>query len=149
MTEDMKNSITLLLFLTLSSMVAQNSRHEKIKALKVAHISEQLDLTPEQAAKFWPIYNASEEKMHALRKTERREILEKIKNGFDTLTDEEANELIEKSIDLKQKELAVYRELVSQLKGKLPPKKIILLRKAEEDFKRKLLERYKKKRGKK
>ena len=143
----MKNSIYFLLFLATTTLVAQGSRHEKIKALKVAHITEQLDLTSEEAAVFWPIYNVAEEKMENLRKTERREIMEKIRDGIESLSDAEANELIDKSVALKRKELEIYSVLVSELKGKLPPKKIILLRKVEDDFKRKLLERFKKRRG--
>ncbi|QIE60748.1 hypothetical protein G5B37_14645 [Rasiella rasia] len=144
----MKNILFLLLFVATTTMIAQPDRHEKIKAYKVAHITEQLELTSEEATAFWPIYNASEEKMRALRKTERKEIMEKIRSDFETLSDAEANALIDKSIKLKQQELQVYSDLVANLKGKLPPKKIILLRKAEEDFKRKLLDRFKNRRNK-
>ena len=135
-----------MLLLATTLVVAQNDRHKKIKALKVAHITEQLDLTPQEAGNFWPIYNASEEKMEAIRKKERKEIMSKIRNGIESLTDAEANELIDKSIALKRQELELYSQLVVDLKGKLPPKKIILLRKAEDDFKRKLLDRFKNRR---
>lgn len=33
-------------------------RIEKIEALKVAYISQSLALTPEEAQKFWPVYNS-------------------------------------------------------------------------------------------
>tara|TARA_R100000988_G_C3981886_1_gene157469 strand:+ start:106 stop:537 length:432 start_codon:yes stop_codon:yes gene_type:complete len=138
----------LLVTLCFATAVFAQGKHEKIKALKVAHITEQLDLTPKEAENFWPIYNASEEKMHALRKTERHEVMKKIKNEFNSLTDAEAAALITKSIELKEKELEVYRSLVSDLTGVIPPKKIMLLRKAEDDFKRHLLERYRKKKEK-
>lgn len=32
-------------------------KHQDIEALKVAFISRELDLTPEEAQKFWPIFN--------------------------------------------------------------------------------------------
>lgn len=144
----MKNLLLLIILASSITLYSQNSRHDKIKALKVAHITEQLALTTAEAEKFWPIYNASEEKMHDIRRAERKEILGKIKNDFETLTETEANSLIEKSLDLKRKELKIYTELVSNLKGVIPSKKIILLRKSEDDFKRKLLERYKNKKNK-
>ena len=46
---------------------AQKHDKEKIKALKVAHITEQLDLTAKEAQAFWPVYNANEEAHYKLR----------------------------------------------------------------------------------
>ena len=145
----MKNLILFILLACSTTLIAQSNRHEKIKALKVAHITEQLNLTTSEAEKFWPIYNASQEKMHDIRVAERKEIHGRVKKDFEGLTEVEANALIEKSLDLKRRELKIYSELVSALKGIIPAKKIILLRTSEEDFKRKLLERYKNKKGKK
>ncbi|MEO6230011.1 MAG: hypothetical protein ABJB11_02065 [Ferruginibacter sp.] len=34
-----------------------NKKQQDIEALKVAFISRELDLTPEEAQKFWPVYN--------------------------------------------------------------------------------------------
>lgn len=140
----MKKALILFTFCFTTALFAQG-KHEKIKALKVAHITEQLDLTAKEAEGFWPIYNASEEKMHALRKTEWKEVMKKIDDDFTSLTEAEATALIEKSLDVKEKELQTYRTLVKDLKGVIPAKKIILLRKAEEDFKRQLLERFRNK----
>lgn len=151
----MKYIPIIIAFLCATAVVAQNDtsdkkdRHAKIQALKVAHLTEQLNLTAEEAQKFWPIYNEYEEKMHDLRRSERKEVIGKIKNDLETMSDEEANKLIKKGIELRSKEVSTYRMLIENLKGIIPPKKILLLRKAEEDFKRKLLERYKNKKGKK
>ncbi|UEG50472.1 hypothetical protein LK994_03150 [Ferruginibacter lapsinanis] len=37
--------------------VDEKKQQDNIEALKVAFISKELDLTPEEAQKFWPIYN--------------------------------------------------------------------------------------------
>jgi hypothetical protein len=142
----MKKALIVFILCFTTALFAQG-KHEKIKALKVAHITEKLDLTAKEAEGFWPIYNASEEKMEVLRRTERREIMKKIDTNFELLTDAEAMVLVEKTLDIKEKELQTFRALVKNLKSVIPPKKIILLRKAEEDFKRQLLERFRKKRG--
>ena len=42
-------------------------KREKIKALKVAFLTEKLALTSDEAQKFWPIYNAFEEKQFEIR----------------------------------------------------------------------------------
>ncbi len=127
----------------------QRPNHEKIKAFKTAHITEQLDLTSSEAEKFWPVYNEFDKKLMALREKERSEIMSKLRNdGVDTLTDEEANVIIDRVLVMKTTELEYRKELVANLKEVLPPKKIIKLNRAEESFKRMLLERLKERRGK-
>lgn len=132
--------IILLLTLISTSLIAQENRHEKIEALKRAHITEALDLSSSEAEKFWPVYNAHEKKRIALRKIEREEILDRLKeNGLESLSKNEANSLVDKSLEIKAQEYNNHREFILELKKVLAPKKIIKLKKAEEDFKRRLL----------
>jgi len=138
----MKN-ITILLFLLSASFYAQDSRHEKIKALKTAFITEELNLSTAEAEKFWPVYNAYAEKMHSIRMQERNEIFAKIKNGgLENITDAQANALIDKGMSLENEALKNNNELIKNLRNVISAKKIIKLKKVEEDFKRQLLERY-------
>ena len=70
--------ITILLFCFSIGTVAQpgsrfKEKKEQIKSLKVAFITNELNLTPDEAAKFWPIFNAFDAKQTELRQ-------EKIKN---------------------------------------------------------------------
>jgi len=139
---NMKN-ITILLFLLSASFYAQDSRHEKIKALKTAFITEELNLSTAEAEKFWPVYNAYAEKMHSIRMQERNEIFAKIKNGgLENITDAQANALIDKGMSLENEALKNNNELIKNLRNVISAKKIIKLKKVEEDFKRQLLERY-------
>ena len=127
----------------------QRQNHEKIKALKTAHITEQLNLSSSEAEKFWPVYNEFDNKLMTLRVKEKNEVMGKLRNGgIDALTDEEANTIIDKMLVMKTSELEYRKELVSNLRKVLPPKKIIKLQRAEESFKRMLLERLKERRGK-
>ncbi|WP_114492153.1 sensor of ECF-type sigma factor [Candidatus Ulvibacter alkanivorans] len=141
----MKNILTLSLFFLSLSLFAQSDRHEKIKALKTAHITDALALTTSEAEKFWPIYNEYDEKMHALRKKERSEIYSVLKEeGVDAMSEAEANALIDKAHAIERKELEYREELIANLRKVISSKKIIKLRKAEEDFKRELLKQYRK-----
>lgn len=141
----MKKLVLILLLITFG-MQAQRDRSEKIKAIKIAYITEQLDLSSSEAEKFWPIYNDHEEKRHALRENGRREVYTKIRDGIDDMSDTEANQLLDKYLDFKAQELRSNEELVNKLRKVLPPRKILKLKKVEEDFKKKLLERLKKRR---
>ena len=137
-------TILLIAFLCTTAIYGQHK--ERIKALKTEHISNALNLTTAEAQKFWPVYNAHEEKMLALRQKERREIFTIVKGDVEGLSDAEANTLIEKGINFKTTELEYYKELVANLRGVIPPYKILKLRRAEEEFKRKLFEILKKRR---
>lgn len=144
----MKKIIIILFFIS-AGLFAQPDRHEKIRTLKIAYITQELSLTSSEAEKFWPIYNAHDSKINELRRSERHDIGPKLRDGFDTLSNEDANALIDKWLQIESETLELRQGLVLNLRKVLPPKKILLLRKAEDDFKRKLLERYKgKQRGK-
>ena len=134
------------IFLVLLTVFASAQRNDKIKAYKTAFITEALELTPTEAEKFWPIYNSHEDKMQELRRQERSEIFEIIKGDFNTLTDAQANVLLDKAIAIKEKEFLYRKELVAQLKAVLPAKKILKLKGTEEEFKRSLLDRMKNRR---
>ena len=73
----MKKILFILLFSAFSSpLLAQppagDPRHEeKVQALEIAFISRKLELTPDEAQKFWPIYNEYKRDMRQLMMTQR------------------------------------------------------------------------------
>ena len=72
-----------------------------------------------------------------------------IEKNISTLTEKEATQLISE-IETTEDELHQLRKkLISDLKGILSSVKIIKLKKAEDDFNRKLLQQYRSNRGKK
>ncbi|MBP2833070.1 hypothetical protein J8281_12815 [Aquimarina sp. U1-2] len=147
------NKIVFIISIILLSFSAfgQNSKGEKIKALKIAYITEQLELSSQEAEQFWPIYNVYENNMRKLKKQERN----LIKSFRDT--QDQSLELSEQNA---KKHLEIYTELVTQksttrtsliqnLQGVLSNQKVVRLIKAENDFNRKLLDRIKHFRNKK
>lgn len=142
----MKHVLIIIFCLTFgASSFAQDrmDRNDKIKALKVAYITDELDLTKAEAEKFWPIYNTFEEKMHELRKEafEDRKAI-----NYETLTDAQADALIQKFKISNTKKNELFNKYVSDLQKVISSKKIVLLKKVEDDFKRKMFEEYKKRR---
>ncbi|MEP2937272.1 MAG: hypothetical protein ABJM06_02680 [Gilvibacter sp.] len=138
------------LFMGLSSYAQPNrgQQQERIKALKIAHITNALGLTPEEAQQFWPLYNAYEEKVENIRKTERTEGRKAMSGGFDAMTDAQANALLDKFMALKQQEIDLNKDFVNSLKGVISSKKILKLNRAEEGFKRRLLDEIRNRRKK-
>jgi len=124
-----------------------SDRRERIKAQKVAFITERLELTPKEAQEFWPIYNAFEENTHEMRHSDLKKIRETMRR--DNLSDKEAQEVITKYMTYEDKLHAAKKQLVKDLSTAIPPQKIIKLKAAEDAFNRKLMEMLRERRKKK
>ena len=142
-----KNILPLLLFLTSFSFFAQNGKidekREKIKAFKVSFLTTELELTSTEAEKFWPIYNAYDDKQYELKYLKMKTYIKKLKDdNLKNLSDKDAATLLSQ-IESTDKEIYQLREkYMNNLKKVLPAKKILLLKKSEDDFNRKLLQQY-------
>lgn len=104
----------------------------RIESQRIAFITQRLSLTPQEAEKFWPVYNAHRDALKALRDDFERPDLP-------NLSDEEATRLIDKHLQLEQQRLDLKKNLLSQLRNVLPPRKIVMLHAAENAFNRELL----------
>lgn len=143
----MKNILLIVAFLIFTPVAVkaqEGDRIEKIKALKTAYITKELDLTAKEAEKFWPIYNEYSNKIDQLRFTDTKSLFHKIKDvgGIDNLSDKEANSIVSKlaQIDL---EMAKEKEkLYKSLSGVISSKKILKLIRAENGFGKELLKRF-------
>ncbi|GAB5564538.1 MAG: hypothetical protein Wins2KO_16010 [Winogradskyella sp.] len=144
----MKRTITVLILLVSLSGFAQRGgkmMHERIKSQKIAFITERLNLTSEEAEKFWPIYNEIEEKKHELRE---KSSLKKIGKRPADMTEAEADILLQEMLKMKDERHALDKELISKLSDVISSKKIIALMRAEREFDKKLIERLKQRREK-
>lgn len=138
----MKRLIPILVLLISFTSFAQGGEKmkERIRAQKVAFITDKLDLTSEEAQNFWPIYNEIEEKKEALRK--KSTLKRKAKKPSD-LTEKEAETLLNEMLDIEDQKHQLQRELVTKLSDVISSKKIIRLMRAEREFDRQLLKRLK------
>jgi hypothetical protein len=141
--------IPILFFLMTSISFSQGFRDkkDKVKALKVAYITEQLDLTTEEAQKFWPIYNTFDDKQTELRQEKMKAILDKFEPGsVEKLSEKDASNLLTQMETIEENLFALRKKFIKDLNGVISAKKIIKLKKAEEDFNRQLLKQIREKR---
>lgn len=118
-------------------------KREQIKALKVAFLTTELDLTASESEKFWPVYTIYEDRQFELRHQKTNAFFKKIKEGSVTqMTEKEANLFLNQMESNYEELFFLRKKFISTLKGILPASKIIRLKKAEEDFNRKLLHQY-------
>jgi len=126
----------------------KEKRVERIKALRVAFISDRLDLTPEEAQNFWPIFNQFDERQFELHK-QKRHLMHKLRpENASGLSDKETALLMEQDDKLETDLQDNRRKLAKDLQGVIPNQKILMLRQLEAEFKEKLLEQMKNRRGK-
>lgn len=142
-----------ILFLALScNAFAQNksdqqsARKEKVESMRIAFITQKLNLTTEDAQKFWPIYNEFNKKREELNTNKRNE-LKGLRGNVDSLSDKQVESLVNQEIAYKQKSIDLQKEYYSKFKSVLSIKKIAKLYRAEDMFARHLLEQLSK-RGK-
>ncbi|PQJ32255.1 hypothetical protein BST92_10100 [Nonlabens arenilitoris] len=120
---------------------------EKIEALAVAYITEQLELTPDEAGKFWPVFNKLREKRHSLER-KKKALIREMESKVDALTDNEASNYVSKITDLdNQIHAASYEQNSNEIIKIIGAKRFLKLMKAEMDFRKKMLREYKERRG--
>lgn len=120
-------------------MMGNRQRKEKIDAMKIGFLTDYLDLTSEEAKEFWPVYNKYQSEIDQLRKGRRDNLLNDQTN-LDSMTDAELEKLVDSEIIFHQNELDIQKKYHPQFKKVLPMKKVAKLYRAEEEFKKKLLE---------
>ena len=147
----MKKIFTLLfMFGYLSMMAQQNDRLEQLNALKVAFFTEKLDLSAKEAQGFWPIYNKYSSDSYKIRQNQREEYRQNVKRGekLEDLADEVSEKFVASFLSAEEQQLQLKKKLVKDLKSIISSKKIWRLIRAEDEFKQKMIEEYKKRREK-
>ena len=146
----MKSKISRLIIVLFSIVwIAQPNKEkiEQVKALKVAYITKELSLSSTEAEKFWPIYNAYDEKQFELRHTKMKTIMKKYKDdGLDKLNDKEAATILSEIESIDEELLTLRKKFVKDAKEIIGAKKVLQLKKVEEEFTRTLLKQYRGKR---
>ena len=134
--------LMIMLFLATLGMNAQDRKFEEIKAHKTAFITDRVNLTSTQAEKFWPIYNKHEQEVMALRKTQLEGFKSLRNKNVDDLSEAKAKAMLLKHGQVKAQLTKKMVQLISLLEGVITPQQTIKLLMAEENFKKRLLKRF-------
>lgn len=118
----------------------KQARREQIEAQKIAFITQELNLTPEEAKVFWPVYNEYEAKRHQLKKSF-RDVEYIHKADMDKLTEKEAAQILDNQIIEAQKFLDLRKEYHAKFKAVLPAVKVLKLYDSERDFQKVLIDK--------
>ena len=135
--------ITIVVLLINTGLFAQGRLSEEqrreFEAQKVAYFTQALELTPQEATVFWPLYNEMEKKIREQEEGKRKEI--KACRETKGATDKQNRELLGKLLNYEQKTLNIKKEYYTKLAEKVPPQKICKLDWVEHKFNRQLLDK--------
>jgi len=119
---------------------------ERIKASKIAFITEKVELTPGEAEKFWPVYNELEDKKMEVT----ADIMQRFRPDEEKMKepgDKEAAEMMAQRFEMEQQLLDLKIEYHKKFMDILPATKVAKLYRAEDKFKRGLMERFRRPEG--
>ncbi len=142
------NSLILLFILGFGGLVhsQEGGKREQIKTLKIAFFTERLNLSPEEASIFWPLYNEHETAKESLRKQQRTQIRDRFAN-LDEISETEAQQALKQYLNLEEKEEELDKAFYLRIAGEFSAVRTLKLFQAEQDFRRRLLQEYRKRRG--
>lgn len=141
----MKQLIIAMLFLVPVVTMAQRpgERNNEIESYKIAYLTQKLDLSPEEAKVFWPIYNDWQREQATLSKERVQKMIRFRKiTEIEEMSDTEIQTLIVNDFSYKQRELNLEKKYYMKLSSSLPIKIVGKFYRAQEAFKRELLSKY-------
>ena len=92
-----------------------------VRTLKIAIITEMMDFTEAEDAKFWPVYREYESELAKLN-DDRLALVKEYAANYETLTDEAADRLVRRALDLEGRRNALKVRYYDRFKSVLSPK---------------------------
>jgi hypothetical protein len=144
----MKRHIALLRIALIALMVftagikasAQGPGIERIRSLKIAYITDKLNLSSPEAEKFWPVYNKYDNELMIVR----MDYMKKHQPaGFGRRKRIEAQQYIENDLDFQEEVLHIKKKYKDEFLKVISPEKLADLYAAEQEFRRMLIRRLK------
>lgn len=138
---------TLLLFSLLAALplaearaqggLRRQERLSQLENARIAYLTEKVALTPDQAQKFWPLYNEFTAK--------RRELSRRLRQlrpaNTDGLSDQQIREGLNQSFVLRQQEITLEKEYFERFQRVISVRQVGRLALAERQFTKEVLRR--------
>ncbi len=137
-----KFTLLSLCFLLIStSLLAQPKDFKQIELLKTKYITEELDLSPEEAQKFWPVYNEYRKALDAIHDRRQQEFKRhKMLKNWDKHSDEELEKFTRKELEDQSKIAAVKLDYLEKFSSAVGKRKAATYYRIEVEFHRKLMQ---------
>ena len=111
---------------------------ERLQTARIAYITTRISIKPEQAEKFWPVFNAFTNSRENLMRT-----IGDLSKGADTIGEEEAKSKLNQKLQLQQKLVDEEKIFIADASKVLTYRQLLLLQNIARDFNRYLYDRQK------
>ena len=108
---------------------------EKMKAHKVAYLTNELNLSSKEAQVFWPVYNEYHDKLRLVRSSLRLAH----RQYSEAMSDEDVKVLAAREMEFRKAEMEIHHVYSTRITGIIGHRKYMRLRLAEEQFRREML----------
>ena len=109
---------------------------ERLQTARIAYITTRISLKPEQAEKFWPVFNAFTNSRENVMRT-----MGDLSRGAETIGEEEAKSKLNQKLQLQQKLVDEEKVFIAEASKILTYKQLLLLQNIARDFNRYLYDR--------
>lgn len=120
------------------NLTAQNANRQRLDAYKIAFFTKRLNLTSQEAEKFWPVYNEYQDNKNKIQ-LERQEINRNFNLNELNMSDRELTEAGDRFVSLEVRQASLAQEFHNKIKTILSPVKILRLYQAENQYRQQLL----------
>lgn len=128
----------IIISVPFTNSTAQNPNLEKLNDYKIGFFTRKLNLSSQEAEKFWPVYNDYQRQRNQIQ-VEKLKLNRNFNQNGSTLSDKELEEMGDKYVGCLVQESDLAVALHKKLKEVLPPGKVILYYQAENQYKIQLL----------
>lgn len=125
--------VLALLLTALPGLRAQSSRTDveaRIENARIAYITRELALTPEQGQRFWPLYNEYSTRRRDLRKNHDQ----LRRSASATMTEDQARDNLKKIVAISKSELNMTEDYFAKFQKVVSARQVAQLYKAEREF---------------
>lgn len=146
----MKNLILILCLLSAQLTIqAQGNRdgiRDRIKSERIAFLTKEMNLSPEDAQRFWPVVNKYSSELEEAKKNQRRLRIQTYPN-VNKLSNQELEKYLKDELELNQKIHSLEQAMHKELTTVISPLLHVKYYQAERKFRMELLKRIKESSG--
>lgn len=117
----------------------KDKSHEKIESMRIAYITDQLNLSPNEAREFWPVFNEFDKAMRTLRDEERSLV-----DDNPDVDELKAKSIFDRLMAIEEQELILEKAYITKLGKIIGYQKALKLKSVDRNFKRELLSKMRK-----
>ncbi len=126
--------LVIIISLGINICSRAQSPGDRIKSKRIAYFTDKLQLTPDEAQKFWPVFNEYDQKKNAIN-AEKRKLTESFRNNYTNMSETEVDKTINILIKLSQQDTELFEDYNKKFRTILSAQKVMKLYLAETEFK--------------